>query len=133
MLHSFDYAVLRVVPRVDRAEFINAGVILFCLQQKFLSARVHLSEARISALWPQLEIAPLKQHVDACTRICAGDKSAGPIAHLSVRERFHWLVAPRSAVIQVSPVHSGLCEDPAPTLERLFSELVLIEGAESRS
>jgi len=122
-LTSFDYAVLRVVPRVDREEFINAGVIVFCAEQPFLGARVHLDEARLKALWPSLDVELVRQHLEAVPRICSGDPAAGPIARLSPRERFHWLVAPRSTIIQVSPVHSGLGETPADALERLFRQL----------
>jgi DUF3037 family protein len=122
-LTSFDYAVLRVVPRVDREEFINAGVIVFCSELCFLRARVHLDEARLRALWPALDIELVRQHLEAVPRICSGDPSAGPIARLTPRERFHWLVAPRSTIIQISPVHSGLCEAPAEALDRLFRQL----------
>ncbi len=121
-LTSFDYAVLRVVPRVDREEFINAGVILFCSELPFLGARVHFDEARLRALWPALDIELVRQHLEAVPRICSGDPSAGPIARLTARERFHWLVAPRSTIIQISPVHSGLCETPAEALDRLFRQ-----------
>lgn len=117
---SFDYAVLRVVPRVDREEFINAGVIVFCLAQQFLEARVHVDDARLKALWPEIDLGVVHEHLAAYPRICSGDPGAGPIARLTRRERFHWLVAPRSATIQVSPVHSGLCESPAPVVDQLL-------------
>jgi hypothetical protein len=120
---SFDYAVLRVVPRVDREEFVNAGVIVFCAEQPFLGARVHIDESRLKALWPALDVDLVRQHLEAVPRICAGDPSAGAIARLAPRERFHWLVAPRSTIIQVSPVHSGLCQSPSEALERLFRQL----------
>ncbi len=123
-LSSFDYAVLRVVPRVERGEFLNAGVILFCLEHRFLSARIHVYEERFLAIWPDLDLNLVHSHLEAFASICRGDQSAGPIAHLSKRERFHWLVAPRSTMIQVSPVHSGLCDSPALTLDKLFHELV---------
>jgi Protein of unknown function (DUF3037) len=122
-LTSFDYAVLRVVPRVDREEFINAGVIIFCAEQPFLGARVDFDEARLRALWPALDVELVRQHLEAVPRVCSGDPSAGPIARLTPRERFHWLVAPRSTIIQVSPVHSGLCDTPADALDRLFRQL----------
>ncbi len=120
---SFDYAVFRIVPRVEREEFVNAGVILYCAEQRFLAARVHIDEARLKALWPDLDIELVRQHLEAITRISSGDPSAGPIARLAPGERFHWLVAPRSTMIQVSPVHSGICEAPAEALERLFQQL----------
>ena len=121
---SFDYAVIRVVPRVDREEFVNAGVVLFCLQKDFLAARVAVDEARLRALWPELDVDLIRQHLEAIPRICAGDPDAGPIARLSLRERFHWLVSPRSTMIQVSPVHTGLCEEPEQALEELFRRMV---------
>ena len=120
---SFDYAVVRVVPRVERGEFINAGVILFCLEHRFLEARVQVDEARLKALWPEVDIELVRKHLEAIPRICAGDISAGPIARLSQRERFHWLVSPRSTIIQVSPVHSGLCEAPELTMGQTMEQL----------
>lgn len=116
---SFDYAVLRVVPRVEREEFVNAGVVMLCQQQKFLGARVRLETARLKALWPELDAEQVRRHLEAVTKICAGDREAGPIASLSLRERFHWLVSPRSTVIQVSPVHSGTCQQPEKSLDEL--------------
>ncbi|HET9225111.1 MAG TPA: DUF3037 domain-containing protein [Thermoanaerobaculia bacterium] len=121
---SFDYAVIRVVPRVDRGELINAGVILFCLQKDFLAARVQVDEPRLRALWPEVDVDLIRQHLEAIPRICAGDPDAGPIAKLSLRERFHWLVSPRSTMIQVSPVHSGLCDNPEKALDDLFRRMV---------
>jgi hypothetical protein len=118
---SFDYAVLRVVPRVEREEFVNAGVILFCLERDFLEARVELDRARVLALWPAADLALIDEHLAAVPRICRGGEGSGPIGRLSLRERFHWLVAPRSTVLQVGPVHSGLCQDPAQALEELMN------------
>jgi hypothetical protein len=123
-LKSFDYAVLRVVPRVEREEFVNAGVILFSLSQHFLGARTRVDEKRLLALWPGLDLDVVRQHLDAFVKVCEGSADAGPIARLSQRERFHWMVAPRSTVIQVSPVHSGLCDSPDVALDRLFQQLV---------
>jgi hypothetical protein len=120
---SFDYAVVRVVPRVERGEFINAGVILFCLEHRFLEARVQVDEARLKALWPEIDIELVRKHLEAIPKICAGDASAGPIARLSQRERFHWLVSPRSTIIQVSPVHTGLCEGAGQTLAQTMDQL----------
>jgi hypothetical protein len=122
--HSFDYAVVRVVPRVEREEFVNAGVVLFCLERDFLGARVALDRARVAALFPGADLEAIAAHLEAIPRICAGGEGSGPIGRLSIRERFQWLVAPRSTVIQVSPVHSGLCDDPAAALERLFRRMV---------
>jgi hypothetical protein len=121
---SFDYAVIRVVPRVDREEFVNAGVILYCLARDFLEARVELDHDRVHALFPGVDLALLDQHLAAIPRVCAGGEGSGPIGRLSQRERFHWLVAPRSTIIQVSPVHSGLCADPEHALERLMERMV---------
>lgn len=129
-LSSFDYAILRVVPRVEREEHINAGVILFCLERDFLQARVELDEARLRVLWPGTDVELVRQHLEAIPRICAGSPDAGPVARLSQRERFHWLVSPRSTVIQVSPVHSGLCEQPQRTLDELFRRMVQVPREE---
>ena len=123
-LSSFDYAVIRLVPRVEREEFINAGVILFCLEQRVLSARIELDEKRLRALWPDVDLDLVREHLEAFNKICRGDPDAGPIAQLSQRERFHWLVAPRSTMIQVSPVHSGLCESPSAAIENLVQQLI---------
>lgn len=125
---SFDYAVVRVVPRVERGEFINAGVIVFCLERRFLEARVEVDEARLRALWPEIDIELVRKHLEAIPRIAAGDVSAGPIARLSQRERFHWLVSPRSTIIQVSPVHSGLCDVPGQVMEQLSERLLATWG-----
>jgi hypothetical protein len=121
---SFDYAVIRVVPRVERGELVNAGVILFCLEKDFLRARVEVNEPRLRALWPEIDLDLVRQHLEAIPKICAGDPDAGPIGRLSLRERFHWLVAPRSTMIQVSPVHSGLCDHPEKALDDLFYKAV---------
>jgi hypothetical protein len=124
-LNSFDFATIRVVPRVEREEFINVGVIVFCLAQKFLGAHIHVNEARLRSLWPDLDVDFVARHVEAFPRICAGGPDSGPIAELPIRQRFHWLVAPRSTIIQISPVHSGLCESPELALDQLFRQLVL--------
>ena len=126
MPSSFVYAVIRVVPRVDRGEILNAGVILFCLERDFLAARVEVDAARLRALWPEADVELIRQHLEVIPKICAGNPDAGPIARLSIRERFHWLVAPRSTIIQVSPVHSGLCEQPERALDELFSRMVQV-------
>jgi hypothetical protein len=130
---SFDYAVVRVVPRVDREEFVNAGVILFSSERDVLLARVELDRERVRALWPDADLAMLEEHLAAIPRICAGGAQAGPIGRLSRRERFHWLVAPRSTVLQVSPVHSGLCADPGRALEDLFERMVRRPAAPAES
>jgi hypothetical protein len=121
---SFDYAVIRVVPRVERGESINAGVILFCLGKDFLKARVEVDEPRLRALWPDIDLDLVRRHLEAIPKICEGAPDAGPIGRLSLRERFHWLVAPRSTIIQVSPVHAGLCDHPERALDDLFLKAV---------
>ncbi len=122
---SFDYAILRIVPRVDRQEFINAAVIVFCLEKRYLDARVHLDPARLLALFPQADIELIAAHLNAVPRICAGDPTAGPIARLSQRERFHWLISPRSTIIQPSPVHTGVCDETEGLLDRLAHQFLL--------
>src|SRR5450759_3123028 len=121
---SFEYAIIRVVPRVERGELVNAGVILFCLERDLLQARVEENEPRLLALWPEIDLELVRQHLEAIPKICAGSPDAGPIARLSLRERFHWLVAPRSTMIQVSPVHAGLCDTPERGLAELFCQIV---------
>jgi hypothetical protein len=123
---SFDYAIIRVVPRVERQEFINAGIIVLCLEKRYLDARIHLDPARLKALWPEVDIELVRKHLDAIVRICAGDSDAGPIAKLSQRERFHWLIAARSTIIQPSPVHTGVCDSTDTLLDRLEKELLTI-------
>jgi hypothetical protein len=120
----FQYAVLQVVPRVERDERINAGVVLFSRRHRFLRARVGLDRARLAALDPDADAGELERHLDALARVAAGEEGAGAVAALPASERFHWLVAPSSTVIQPTPVHTGLCEDPQAALDRLFSELV---------
>jgi hypothetical protein len=120
----FSYAIVRVVPRVERGERINAGVIVFCRPLDFLAARTHLDERRLAALAPALDPEPVRAHLEAIERIAAGDDTAGPIAQLDTTARFHWLVAPSSTIIQPSDVHTGICGDPGEQLDRLFRELV---------
>ncbi len=121
---SYDYAVLRVVPRVERQEFVNIGIIVFCREKRFLEARVDLDETRLRALWPELDVETLRQHADSAVRIAAGDPAAGPIALLSQSERFHWLTSPRSTMLQTSPVHTGICDETEALVERLYRQLV---------
>ncbi|HEY0630901.1 MAG TPA: DUF3037 domain-containing protein [Thermoleophilaceae bacterium] len=121
---EFQYALLRVVPRIERGEQINAGVVLFARRAGFLEARVRLDERRLAAVAPDVEAAPLARQLEAIARVAAGEPGAGPIARLPPSERFAWIVAPSSTAIQPSPVHMGLCDDPAGKLERLFEELV---------
>ena len=124
--NSYDYALVRLVPHVERGECINVGVILFCRTQRFLGALIHLDEERALALAPHLDLDLARQHLERIPLICAGGEQAGSIGLLSQSERFHWLVSPRSTIIQTSPVHSGLCSDPQKELEELFKEMVLL-------
>ena len=121
---TYDYAVIRVVPRVEREEFVNIGVVVSCPDRDFLEARIELDPARIAALDPTLDIESIRAHLSTIPLICRGGEAAGPIGRLPPRERFHWLIAPRSAVIQVSPAHTGRCEDPAALLARLMETMV---------
>ena len=121
---SYDYAVIRVVPRVDREEFLNVGVIISCPAKDFLEARIELDEARLLAFAPTLDVEAIRNNLASIPRICAGGPDAGPIGQLSQRERFHWLVAPRSTIIQTSRVHTGRCTHPDPVSERLLDRMV---------
>ena len=120
----YDYAVIRVVPKVDREEFINAGVILSCPDKSFLEARIKLNESRLLSLDPSLDLEMVRTHLETIPTICHGGDGAGPIGQLPLRHRFHWLVAPRSTIIQTSPVHTGRCSDPAAALEHLVAKMV---------
>lgn len=121
---SFDYATVRVVPYVEREEFINVGVILFCSIRRCLLARIEMDIDRLAALAPNLDPAQVQSHLDLIQRISAGGTAAGPYNELSQAERFHWLVSPRSTVVQISAVHCGLCTDPRAALDDLFERLV---------
>ncbi|UUX95505.1 DUF3037 domain-containing protein [Aquabacterium sp. J223] len=121
---TYDYAVLRVVPRVERGEFVNVGVLLSCAAQRYLKAAIEVDAARLKALAPTLDLAAVCDGLDAIRRVCEGGAAAGALGRLSVRERFHWLVAPRSGVIQTSPVHTGRCDDLDATLDRLMQRMV---------
>jgi len=125
---SFDYAAIRIVPRVEREEFLNAGVVLFCPERKFLGVRTILDEERLRAVWPSIDLDEIRRHVEAFVRVAEGAPDGGPIARLSKRERFHWLVATRSTIIQVSAVHSGICEQPQEKLDWLFERLIAVSG-----
>jgi hypothetical protein len=124
MSETFQYVVIRVVPRFEREEFINAGVVVFCRTRGYLAAQVELNVALLTALAPDADAASIQAQLDAYVRIAAGDVSAGPVARLSQSERYHWLSAPSSTVVQTSPGHTGICEDPQATLQDLFAKLV---------
>ena len=128
MPSAFDYAILRVVPRVERGELINAGVIVACPTERYLAARIALDAGRLRALWPATDTDEVAAALALIPLIASGDPRGGPIAALPRGERFHWLVAPRSAIIQTSPVHTGLCDEPGAALDRLVERLVLPPG-----
>ncbi len=128
MSKLFEYALLRVVPRVERGEFINAGVVLHCPEEDFLGARVHLEPERLAALDPSLNQARVLAHLETARLVCAGGREAGPIGLLPRSPRFGWLVAPRSTVVQPSPVHTGFAADPADALEHLLRTMVYTSG-----
>jgi hypothetical protein len=123
---AFDYALIRVVPRVEREEFLNVGVVVFCPARRFLAARIELDRARLAAFAGDaaFDLDLVERHVNVIAAICAGDPAAGPMASLPPSERFHWLVSPRSTMVQTSPVHSGLTDDPAATLDHLLATMV---------
>ncbi len=120
----FEYAVIRVVPKVEREEFLNVGVIVLCAKQKFLRSRIELNEARLLALCSEVEIDNLKKYIRSFELICEGGPQGGPIGLLSMPERFRWLTSTRSTIVQTSKVHPGLCTDANEMLERLFTQLV---------
>lgn len=121
---TYDYAVIRVVPRVEREEFINVGVILSCERTGYLEARIELDEARLRALAPDIDMESVRRHLATLPAICAGSPGSGPIGQLPLRARFHWLTAKRSSIIQTSPAHMGKCADMAATMEHLLERMV---------
>ncbi|MEO7992621.1 MAG: DUF3037 domain-containing protein [Chryseolinea sp.] len=120
----FEYAVIRVVPKVEREEFLNVGVILLCSKQKFLRTRIELNEARLLAVCSEVEIDNLKEYIRSFELICEGGPQGGSIGMLSMPERFRWLTSTRSTIVQTSKVHPGLCSNANEMLERLFTQLV---------
>ena len=120
----FSYAIYRLVPRVERGERMNVGVVVYCKAKRYVAARTALDERRLAALWPDLDPAPLRPYLEAIERIAAGDPTAGPIATLDEGERFRWLASPSSTVIQPSAVHTGMTVDPAADLARLFKQMM---------
>ena len=122
--YTYDYAIIRVVPRVEREEFVNVGVIVSCPARRFLEARIEVDERRLRTLDPTLDVESIRAHLATIPAICAGGDGAGPIGRLSQRERFHWLIAPRSTIIQTSPVHTGSCKEPTAVLEHLLDTMV---------
>ena len=123
--YLFEYAVLRIVPKVEREEFLNVGVVLYCPPKKFLQVMYHLNGERIKSFACELDIPEIGQYLQAFEKICSSTKDSGPIGKLPVADRFRWLAATRSTVVQTSKTHTGLCTDPAETLQRLYQQLVL--------
>ncbi|NTU81444.1 MAG: DUF3037 domain-containing protein [Chloroflexales bacterium] len=121
---AFEYALIRVVPRVERGEFVNVGALLLCRQRRFLQARLRLNGDLLRAMAPALDLEAVAEQLDLIPLVCAGGRGAGPIGALPLYERFRWLTAPRSTIIQPSPVHVGLCDDPTAALERVFRQMV---------
>ena len=122
----FEYAVIRTVPRVEREEFLNVGVVLYCRDQKFLKAKFEINEDRLKAFSSQINMLQVKEYLTAFEQICEGNPQTGPIACLPMAERFRWLTAPRSTILQTSTVHSGFCTDANEKLNILYQRLVLI-------
>lgn len=124
-LSSYDYAIVRIVPRVERDEFINVGVILYCQTRRFLDVLIALDTKRLTALAPDIDLEEVEHQLASIQSISKGGKEIGPIGEMTLAERFHWLVSPRSTIIQPSPVHSGLCAEPKSTLHHLLEVMVL--------
>jgi hypothetical protein len=123
-LRTYDYAIVRVVPRVERGEFVNAGIIMSCDVERILKARIELDESALLALDAGVDLEVVREALASIPLICAGGPNAGPIGNLSARERFHWLVSPKSTIVQTSPVHTGQCDDPDIALEHLMKRMV---------
>jgi hypothetical protein len=121
---AFQYAIWRVVPSVERGESLNVGVVVFCRRRQFLAARTLVDDDRLRALAPDADVAALRAHLDGMVRVAAGDPAGGAVAQLDQSERFGWLTAASSTIVQPSPIHTGLCDDPQAVLDRLFSRLV---------
>ena len=124
---SYDYAIIRVVPGVERGECINVGIILYCPTRRFLGVLTHVDAERLRVLAPQLDMSAMQQQLEHFVQVCYGDANSGPIGQLSQSERFEWLISPRSTIIQTSPVHPGICSDPGEALQHLLKKLVLLE------
>lgn len=123
--YLFEYAIIRVVPRVEREEFLNVGIILYCKELKFLESKYTINKARLNALCAEIDCNEVDEHLQSFEKISRGQKDGGPIASLDLPSRFRWLTAVRSTVIQTSKVHPGFCDDPQETLQKIYSQLVL--------
>ncbi len=122
----YEYSIIKLIPRVERGEYLNVGVIVYCKKASFLNVLFALDKSRLTAIFPQIDIEEINGHLVAFEQICLGNSGAGPIAAIDMASRFRWLTAKRSTIIQASDVHPGLCENAAETLARLFEQLVLI-------
>lgn len=122
--NAFEYSVVRVVPHVEREEFVNVGVVVFCDARDFLAARIELDDRRLRALSPEVDVELVRRHLAAIPAICEGGADAGPIGEMTIRERWQWLVAPRSTILQCSPPHAGVCDAPEDWMERLLRDMV---------
>ena len=131
-LRTYDYGVVRVVPRVERGEFVNAGIILSCDVERILLASIELDEKALLALDSRVDMDLVRSVLESIPAICAGGEAAGDLGRMSARERFHWLVAPRSTIVQTSPVHTGQCSDPGAALEHLMRTMVRRQGPPGR-
>lgn len=123
--HLFEYAIIRIVPKVEREEFLNVGIILYCKDLKFLNAKYTVNKERLNALCAEVDCKEVEEHLQSFEKISKGEKEGGPIAALDLPSRFRWLTATRSTILQTSKVHPGFCEDPQETLEKLYRQLVL--------
>ena len=123
--HLFEYAIIRIVPKVEREEFLNVGIVLYCKDFKFLNAKYTVNKERLNALCAEVDCKELEEHLQSFEKISNGDKEGAPIAALDLPSRFRWLTATRSTILQTSKVHPGFCEDPQETLEKLYRQLVL--------
>lgn len=127
-MHAYEWVVVRLVPRVERCEFINVGAIVYCQALDYLAAAIALDDTRARALDPGLDVAAVRTHLEALSRLCDGDEAAGASAARSLGDRFRWLTAPRSTMVQTSPIHTGLTDDPARELDRLVDTMVRVGG-----
>lgn len=132
MPHAFDYSIVRVVPRVEREEFINVGAIVFCPNADYLGAAIDLDERRLLALFPDVDVALVRSHLDAVVLVCRGGGASGPIGALAPRERFLWLTSPKNTIVQTSAPHAGLTDDPAHLLQHLLDTVVRLKPTRSR-
>ncbi len=123
--YLFEYAIIRIVPRVEREEFLNVGIVLYCKERKFLKTKYGINKERLNALCAEVDCHEVEEHLQSFEKISAGERAGGPIAVLDMASRFRWLTATRSTIIQTSKVHPGFCEDPNQTIEKLYMQFVM--------